>query len=105
MGVWRVQDYGSPYDRTNPTILVAHRFGYLKWSNQYRHENSFYNLPKLEAGDRLEIVWRQRKYIYEIYASSEGTDIADYSANLILYTCKDLTGDIKIFKYARLLEI
>lgn len=104
-GVWRVGEFGTPQARALPTILVAHRFGYLSWDNTYRHLNSFYNLPKLEGGDIVEIVSGQRKYKYEVYAASEGKDIADYSADLILYTCKDLGSEVKIFRYARLLDI
>jgi sortase (surface protein transpeptidase) len=104
-GVWRVSNFGTPYGRSEPTILVAHRFGYLSWSNLFRRKNSFYNLPKLKVGDTIEIIWRQRKYTYAVYAESEGNEIEDYSADLILYTCRDLTSDVRIFKYARLLEI
>lgn len=104
-GVWRVPDFGTPYDRERPTILSAHRFGYLAWSNLYRRRNSFFNLPKAKVGDIVEIAWRQRKYVYEIYGESEGADINDYTADLILYTCRQLDSDVRIFKYARLLEI
>lgn len=103
-GVWRVADFGAPGE-AKPVILAAHRYGYLAWTNQFRRENSFYNLPKLEVGDVVTIVWHQRKYTYEIYAEEKGKQISDYSANLILYTCVTLTGDERIFKYARLLEI
>jgi len=105
LGVWRVSAFGTPYLRDLPTILVAHRYGYLRWSVAYRLKNSFYNLPKVQPGDKVEIVWLQRKYIYEVYKKEEGTEISDYSANLILYTCRDLTTDVKIFVYAKLLEI
>jgi sortase (surface protein transpeptidase) len=105
IGVWRVPDFGTPYGRSLPTILAAHRYGYLKWSIPYRLKNSFYNLPKLEVGDTVEIIWKQRKYTYEVYASDEGEEMTDYSADLILYTCEDLTSPVRIFKYARLLEI
>lgn len=104
-GVWRVPDFGTPADRIKPTILAAHRFGYIYWSNLYRRQNSFYNLPKLVVGDTIEIDWRQRKYVYEIYGESKGEAISDYSADLILYTCEDLTGPVRIFKYARLMTI
>ncbi len=105
LGVWRVSDFGSPYDRSKPTILAAHRYGYLAWSNLYRRLNSFYNLPKLKVGDTIEIDWQQRKYVYAVYAESEGEEITDYSADLILYTCETLNSPVRIFKYARLLEI
>lgn len=104
-GIWRVSNYGTPYDRSQPTILVAHRFGYLSWTNIFRRHNSFYNLPKLGVGDTVEIVWRQRKYVYAVYAESQGTEISDYQADLILYTCEDLSSNIKIIKYAKLIEL
>lgn len=104
-GVWRVPDFGTPADRSRPMILAAHRFGYLEWSNIYRRHNSFYNLPKLKNGDLVEITYKQRKYTYEIYAESRGEVISDYSANLILYTCETLNSKVRIFKYARLLQI
>lgn len=103
-GVWRVPTSGTPFDRTKPMIVVAHRFGYLSWPNRYRREHSFFNLPKLEVGNVVEIDWGQRKYQYQIYAGDEGTQISDYSADLILYTCQYLESDRRIFKYARLLE-
>lgn len=105
LGVWRVSDFGTPYDRSKPTILAAHRYGYLAWSNYYRRINSFYNLPKLKVGDIVEIDWQQRKYVYSVYAESKGEEITDYSADLILYTCETLNSPIRMLKYARLLEI
>jgi len=104
-GVWRVSDFSTPAGRNSPVILAAHRYGYLTWSIPYRLKNSFYNLPKLEVGERVEVVWRQRKYVYKVYAESEGEEITDYSADLILYTCESLNSPIRVFKYARLLEI
>lgn len=105
LGIWRVPDFGTPVDRSKPVILAAHRFGYLSWTNLYRRKNSFYNLPKLRSGDLVEITYKQRKYIYEIYGESRGEEIIDYSSNLILYTCETLNSKIRIFKYARLLHI
>jgi sortase (surface protein transpeptidase) len=104
-GVWRVSDFGDPSDNSMPTILAAHRYGYLAWTNLYRHLNSFYNLPKLQVGDTVEIDWRQHRYVYEIYSATEGTQITDYSADLVLYTCVNLTGDERVFRYARLINI
>ena len=103
-GVWRVPDFGDPYNRNKPTILAAHRFGYLAWSNQYRQQNSFLNLPKLKLGDKIELIWNQRRYVYQVYGEGEGEEINDYQANLILYTCKFLESPMRIFKYARLIE-
>jgi sortase (surface protein transpeptidase) len=104
-GVWRVNDYGTPFHRETATIVAAHRYGYLNWTNQFRRENSFFNLPKLKVGDKVSIYWDQREYVYEIYAEAKGSEIQDYSADLILYTCELLNSPVRIFKYARLLEV
>jgi sortase (surface protein transpeptidase) len=102
--VWRVPDFGTAYERKLPMILAAHRFGYIAWTNQYRRQNSFFNLPELVPGDKVEVIWNQRRYVYEIYAGEEGKEITQYTADLILYTCKLLESDIRIFRYAKLIE-
>lgn len=104
-GPWRIFNFGTPAERQYPTIIVAHRYGYLAWSNTFRRKNSFFNLPKLKAGDIVEIVWKQRRYVYGVYAEGKGKEIADYSADLILYTCETLDGSVRIFKYAKLLKV
>jgi len=104
-GVWRAPDWGTPENRQMPTVLAAHRYGYLKWSRIFRRQNSFFNLTKLAEGDQIEIIWRQRKYTYNVVGSSEGREFANIDADLILFTCRDLTSDVRIFKYAKLLEI
>jgi len=104
-GPWRVADFGTPSDRSAPMILAAHRYGYLVWTNTFRRKNSFYSLPKLKVGDTVEIYWKQRRYIYEIYGEDKGDKINDYSADLILYTCEALNSQERIFAYGRLLEV
>ncbi len=100
-GVWRVPNFGTPLDTEKPTILVAHRFGYLNWEHDFREKNSFFNLPKLEVGDQFEINWDQRTFVYEIYEKEESEDISHYSADVILYTCRFFNSDTRIFRYAR----
>lgn len=104
-GVWRVWDFGVPTTRGYPVILTAHRYGYLNWSIPYRLKNSFYKLPKLSQGEKVEIIWNQRKYTYLVYKEEKGEEISDYSADLILYTCENLRSPVRVFKYARLLEV
>lgn len=98
-GVWRVPEMPKPTEGT-PVILAAHRFGYLEWSNEYRRKNSFFNLPKLEPGNEIEIVWDQRRFTYLVERVVEGEEIDDYSADLILYTCKFLVSPERIMVYA-----
>ncbi|MBI3397487.1 sortase [Candidatus Woesebacteria bacterium] len=104
-GVWRVPEFSQPFDLNKSVILAAHRFGYLSWSIPYRLKNSFFNLPSAKVGDIVEIDWNQRRYIYEIYAEGKGDKITDYKADLILYTCEALNSNVRIFKYAKLIEI
>ena len=104
-GVWRVPEFGSPANREKSLILTAHRFGYLKWSNSYRRQNSFYNLAKLKKGCIVGGESAAGTYIYEIYGLDEAEEVLDYSADLILYTCKFLDSSVRIFRYGRLLEV
>ena len=103
-GVWRVPEFADPTQAGTgrPMILAAHRFGYLEWTQSYRLKNSFYDLPKLESGNEVEIVWNQHRYTYKITKVEEGTEIKDYSSDLVLYTCKFLKSPIRIFVYADL---
>lgn len=104
-GVWRAPDFGLPGDTKQPVILAAHRYGYnWWWKGEYWKYHSFYLLPDLEPGDLVEVIHDKRKYLYEIYAGEEGVEITDYNADMILYTCKFLTSDIRHFRYARLIE-
>lgn len=104
-GVWRAPDFGLPGDAKQPVILAAHRYGYnWWWKGEYWKYHSFYMLPDLEPGDLVEVIHDKRKYLYEIYSGEEGTEITDYNADMILYTCKFLTSDIRHFRYARLID-
>jgi len=103
-GVWRVSNFGEPDEQGAPIILAAHRYGYLAWTNTFRHKSSFYNLPKVKVGDTITIYWQQRKYTYGVYKVENGEAITDYSADVILYTCESLSGSERIFVYAKLIS-
>lgn len=104
-GVWWVPDFGVPGDTDIPMIVAAHRFGWQWWwQSDYWKYNSFYLLPDTQPGDRVEVISDQRKWIYEIYAGEEGEEILDYTADMILYTCKYLQSPVRHFRYARLID-
>jgi hypothetical protein len=104
-GVWQVPGYGQPGDITQPMILAAHRYGFKAWwRSDYWKYHSFYLLPDLEPGDRIEVIADKRKWIYEVYAGEENTLITDYTADLILYTCKYLNSPVRHVRYARLVD-
>lgn len=103
-GIWRTPDWGTPEDFTKPTILAAHRFGYIEWSANFRKTNSFTNLPNLKVGDEVIILWNQRKFQYKITAIEEATQISTLRSDLVLYTCKHLKSPIRIVVFADLIE-
>ncbi|HYD34836.1 MAG TPA: sortase [Vitreimonas sp.] len=104
-GVWMVPGYGQPGDKKQPMIVAAHRYGWdWMWQNEYWKYNTFYLLPELEPGDTVEIIADQKKWVYEIYAGEEGTEISDYDADMIMYTCKFLNSSVRHFRYARLID-
>ena len=109
-GVWQVPDFGDPGSLDQPMIVAAHRFGYtwqwqtyLEDDTPYALRHLFYKLPETESGDMVEIIHDQRRYRYVIYAGEENTQITDYEADLILYTCKYLNAPERLIRYARLL--
>lgn len=101
-GAWLVPDFGRPDDSSIPMIAAAHRFGWdWWWQSDFGRKNSFYSLPNLKQGDTVEVIYGQRKYVYRIYSEViEGTEITDYQADLILYTCKFLNSPERFFVYA-----
>lgn len=104
-GLWRAPDFGKPGSLEMPMIIAGHRYGWKWWwKDDYWKYNSFYLLPQVEVGDRVEVISEQRKWIYEIYAGNEGTEITDYDADLIIYTCKYLQSPLRFFRYARLVR-
>jgi sortase (surface protein transpeptidase) len=98
-GIWRVPDFGTPDSNELPIILAAHRFGYVYWTKEFRDTSSFYNLPKLRVGDRVQLIWGQRSYEYEVYKAEDNTQITDYDADLILYTCRMYNSPVRVFRY------
>jgi len=103
-GVWLDPAFGVPGEGKT-VILAAHRYGWKWWwKDEYWRYNSFYNLPETEVGDVVEITYGQRKFVYEIYLATEGEEITDFNADLILYTCKYLDSPIRYFRYARLID-
>lgn len=104
-GLWQAPDFGKPGSLEMPMIVAGHRYGWKWWwKDEYWKYNSFYLLPQVEVGDRIEIISDQRKWIYEVYAGEEGTEITDYQADLIVYTCKYLQSPLRYFRYARLVR-
>ncbi len=101
-GVLRINNFATPLTARPglPTILAAHRFGYITWTPEYRRKNSFANLNQLSEGDTIIIIWNQRKFVYKIYKIEINSKITDYNADLILYTCIAFNSPQRLFVYA-----
>ena len=99
VGAWMPINFGTP-NSDGPVIVAAHRFGYLKWTNLFRRQHSFFNFPKLKEGDQVDIIWHQRDYKYKIYKIESNTEISNYNSDLILFTCNDLVSNMRIVVYA-----
>lgn len=104
-GIWWAPGFGEPGDTNQPLILAGHRYGWKWWwRSEYWRYHSFNKLPELEPGDIVEVVSDQRRWVYEIYAGEQGSEITDYEAHLILYTCKFLNSPVRYIRYARLVS-
>lgn len=100
-GPWADPQFGTPLANNLPIIIASHRWGGIGWSSEQRTKSSFNKLPSLGIGDTIELTWDQRKFEYKVYAVEENTQISDYKADLILYTCKFLwNSPVRIFVYA-----
>ncbi|WKZ24197.1 MAG: sortase [Candidatus Dojkabacteria bacterium] len=103
-GIWRVPEFGTPLRNDSPIILAAHRYGYIEWSSAFRKTNTFANLPNLKEGDTFQLIWEQRAYVYKVYKVEENTQLTDYNADIILYTCKHLKSPVRIVVYAQRIQ-
>lgn len=88
-GIWRLPSSSTP-DQGGNTVLIGHRF-------LYSHNQAvFYNLDKMQVGDKLAVFWNEQKYVYQVSevktVSPEQTDIEapTEDARLTLYTCTPL---------------
>ena len=99
-GIWRHPEWGTPLDTDIPTIIAAHRFGYIEWSAEFRKTNSFSNLPSMKAGDTFSVIWDQREFVYQVKRVEEAESVYTRDSEMILYTCKHLKSPIRIIVYA-----
>ena len=89
-GAWRRPNTSTP-DKVGNTVLTGHRFLYTGFS-----KNTFYNLDKVEKGEKIIVNWSGDiyEYIVEEIKVIEPTQVGiegDYGdTRLTLYTCHPL---------------
>ena len=59
-GAWHIPKTSSP-DKGGNTVITGHRFKYLPPNNL-----TFYLFHKLEIGDIVSIIWKEKDYFYRI---------------------------------------
>jgi len=59
-GVWLMPDTSTP-DKGGNTVITAHR-----WKFRPPDPRTFYNIDKMEIGDRFDVYWQDKKYTYEV---------------------------------------
>lgn len=103
-GIWRRPNTSTP-DKGGNTVLSAHRFMYESGPI------TFYHLDKVKLGDKIYVLWKDKRYEYQVFDISEvlPTQI-EVEANtkdpiLTLYTCTPLwTAEKRLVVKAKLLN-
>ena len=92
-GAWhRFPERGNPVDGGN-MILSAHSFIFA-WNPLQTRENSyFYNLHKLNVGEKVYVDWQGKRYtykvskMYEVKPNAVDIEAPSKDAHLTIYTC------------------
>jgi LPXTG-site transpeptidase (sortase) family protein len=88
-GIWRWPGSSTP-DKGGNTVLLAHRFSYTG------PRGAFYDLNKLQPGDKIGLIWNDKTYVYKVVSSAQvpptDTSIEDNTpdSRLTLFTCTPL---------------
>jgi LPXTG-site transpeptidase (sortase) family protein len=90
-GIWRIPGSSTP-DKGGNTVIVGHRYLY----NSDTSTDTFYFLDTLKDGDKFNLFWQGKEYIYKVTKSyeTEPTNIQveqqTIEPKLTLYTCSPL---------------
>lgn len=103
-GVWRRPNSSTPTQGGN-TVLVGHR-----WT--YNGVSTFYNLDKVNLGDRFALYWNGKEYDYEVFetkvvpASAIEIEAQTSEPIVTLYTCTPVwTARDRLVVKARLIVL
>ncbi len=90
LGVWHLPRTSTP-DKGGNTVLSAHR-----WKYKPPDPRTFYDLNKLDIGDKIKVIWQGKEYIYKVRDIFEVTPDQvevlgpDDKPELTLFTCTPL---------------
>jgi LPXTG-site transpeptidase (sortase) family protein len=104
-GVWRRPNTATP-DVASNTVMAGHVFTYSTPTGV------FYNLGKVNVGDKLAVYWNGSEYLYEVFdkstvpANAVEVEAPTKEARLTLYTCTPLWNPVnRLIITATLLEV
>jgi LPXTG-site transpeptidase (sortase) family protein len=86
-GSWHVPESSTP-DRGGNTVITGHRFKYLP-----PHNMTFYLFHKIEVGDIVSVVWKEKDYYYRVKETKiiDPTDLSilkpTVKPTLTMFTC------------------
>lgn len=92
-GGW-VQRFDS-YDL--PNLIAIHRFGWSTLSPEQKMKQTLYHVDKLKEGDIVYIIWNGEKYEYKVDSTIDGDNNPSLSGKTIIYTCKFMSSNQRIF--------
>lgn len=100
-GVWALPGYGLPAETPSesPIVVAAHRWGADDTPYEVRAKHLFFNLPSVDVGDVIEIVWQSKVFRYKVNFKEESNYVSKLE-DLILVTCKYYDSLERIFVYA-----
>ncbi|MBP9759351.1 sortase [Candidatus Dojkabacteria bacterium] len=103
-GIWRRPNTSKP-DMGGNTVMSAHRFLYESGPI------TFYHLDKVKVGDKIYVLWKNKRYEYQVFNISEVLPTqVEIEANtkdpiITLYTCTPLwTAEKRLVVKAKLLN-
>lgn len=92
-GAWhRFPERGNPV-KGGTFILSAHSFIFRLNPLQTRQDSYFFNLYKTKVGDKVNVVWDKKEYVYSVTKTydvkPDATEIEEVNGldHLVIYTC------------------
>jgi hypothetical protein len=80
-----------------PNLIAIHRFGWSTLSPEQKIRQTLYHVDKLQDDDIVYIIWEGEKYEYEVDSIIDGDNNPSLSGKIIIYTCKFMSTNQRIF--------
>ncbi len=86
------------YPDNSPMVIAAHRFGWVGMPMDKRVTHTLFNIDKLKVNDKVIIQWNGKKEIFIVKDIGEATNNPSIKdGEVLIYTCKFMESDLRIF--------